>query len=735
MLDSEGRYAALHAAIAKLVFVDEGITFRLGQFDLALARALFRLLEVSAAPDRPIGTVIQVPRGRHDLAILFGMLSQLARLYSKLRQPGMRPPFWGSVVVVGMDTALQTRLSNVSVQGIDLAEGLKVHRIRRDGWIVDASGRGSRFSANQGEVLYLNTRVGWPTLARERDGLVILDDTSMASGIQRERALRWAKEHGASRYVVFTNRGSWSVEQALQVYTGEPITVVLPDHDPAGPNLEGRCPFVPVRLSTNSLLRRPPLRIDLVRVLSVPVEQLFADAAVRLTEAWKIDAPAPFSVGAAGRLIALLRQTLGTIERFDWAAAKDHRARTVTSLVRDLDVQAGFSGPWRTFGKTHWPALRYTARRLAEEVREDNPKHWATILAADHLRRRHPDRELIIRTVNSAAAYALEEDLASYGGHLLSSDNLRAIPRSTRLPWTETETTEILPALPARSRQDTLWSAEATRRVVIAYGWESEWVKRLVQMEAMRIDGAVERASRLLGVNLPVAHVPEPRFLLEAPDTRSGVATAAYDPFAIDLESLLVPLAELEPRGPSMARPGAVGQQTGLPVYLDDHSLVWWVNPDQQIETLVGIRYARVFASDLACADQVIVSRGTGREDLFTRLVAAKHRDADVLDLTAVLGRWWRACRTMLARCDGDETKASRALADAGCSVTTQLRAWADGTTIAPQDGLDIRRVARLVGDQWLETNWRLIASIATELRGLHIRIGKGISGCYWRGA
>lgn len=729
MSASQGRYDALYTAIAKLDFVDEGTVFRLGKYDLALAQALFRLLETPAAPDRPIGTVIKVPRGRQDLSILFGILSQLARLYAKFRQPELGPPFWGSVVVIGMDTALQKRLSNVFVRGIDLVESLRVHRIRRDGWIADAGGRASRFSANQGEVLYLNTRVGWPVLAQERDGFVILDDTSFSTNIPRERALRWAKEHGASRYVVLTNRGNWSVEEALQEYTGEPITVVLPDHEPTGPSVDRRCRDVPVLLSTNRLLRRPPLQIDLVPVRSAPVEQLFADAAIRLREAWKIAAPAPFSVGAAGHLVALLRQALGTIERFDWAAAQDHRARTVTSLVRDLDVAVGFNGPWRNFEKTHWAALRHAARRLAEEIREDNPKHWATILAVDHLRRKSPNQDLIIRTVNSAAAYALEDDLNSYGGHLLASCNLRVIPRSNRRAWTETETTEVLPALPARSRLDVLWSAEATRRVVIAYGWESEWVKKLVRMEAMRIEGTVNRASRLLGVNLPVTHVPEPCVLLEAPDTRVGVDVVDHDPFAIDLKSLSMPVAAFGLRGASKSKARTSGQQIGLPVYLHGNSLVWWVDPDQQVETMLGVRYARVFASDLQRGDQVIVPTGTGREDLFTRLVAAKHRDHDVLDLTAVLGRWWRACRTLLARFDGDESRASRALAEAGCSVTTQLRAWSDGTTIAPQDELDIRRVAGLVGDHWLESNWKRISLIATELRGLHIRIGKRISG------
>jgi len=61
--------------------------------------------------------------------------------------------------------------------------------------------------------------------------------------------------------------------------------------------------------------------------------------------------------------------------------------------------------------------------------------------------------------------------------------------------------------------------------------------------------------------------------------------------------------------------------------------------------------------------------------------------------------------------------------------VTTRLMSWAFGSTIAPQDPEDIERVARMAHDEWLARNWRRIASIATELRGLHISIGHRISG------
>ncbi len=704
--------------------------FRLGEVDLALTRGLFRFLELSATPDRPVGTAVQAPRGRHDLAILLAILCQLARLYAKLRQPQLRAPFLGSVVVVGMDTALQRRLSGVSVRGVELGEGLRVQRVRRDGWIVDTNGHASRFRPNQHEALYLNTRVGWPTLPGEHNGLVIVDSTSFASRVILERALDWAKEHRASRYVVLTNRGDWKAETELQRYVREkPTTVALPDYDAVRVSPEGR-PFAPVALSTNRLLRRPPLRVDIAPVQYAPVEQLFFDVSMRLREAWRIEAPAPFSVLAAGRLVTLLRQALGTIEAFDRAAAQDHRARTITSLVRDLELTTGLDGPWRSFRQTHWPTLQYAARRLAEEIRKENPKHWATVLTVDHVRRRFPDHRVFIRTANTAAAFALEEDLASYDSHLLSAPGVRVIPRSLRLPWTDLDTVEILPALPARSRQDALWSAEATWRLVVTYGWESEWVKRVLHLEAERVDEVVERAKRVLGIALPVPHVPEPRTVLEAPDPHVPGETTTYDPLAIDLDSLSVPTEELRIGSQCFgSRPGLEGERMGRPVYLDDRRVVWWVSLDHQVETLIGARYRTVLASDLTSGDLVILPRGTGREDLFTRLAAAKHRDSDVLDLTAVLRRWWHACRTALALFDHDETRASRALVDAGCSVTTQLRAWADGSTLAPQDGRDIARVARLVGDEWLEDNWRRVAAIATELRGLHIRIGQRISG------
>jgi hypothetical protein len=68
-------------------------------------------------------------------------------------------------------------------------------------------------------------------------------------------------------------------------------------------------------------------------------------------------------------------------------------------------------------------------------------------------------------------------------------------------------------------------------------------------------------------------------------------------------------------------------------------------------------------------------------------------------------------------------------LRDEGATTVTQIEAWADGSTLAPNDYEDLARVARLADDEWLNRNWKRVAALVRQVRGSHISLGHAISG------
>src|SRR5690606_10283739 len=126
--------------------------------------------------------VLQVPRGEHDVALcvaLAAQVSQLNRLSSVAT--ALLCPWKGSIVVVGHNTAVQSRLGDVQVRGARLqggvANALRVYRLRRDGDLAAPDGSVCRHTGGWGRLLYLNTRIGWPAVSSEKDPLVIVDAT------------------------------------------------------------------------------------------------------------------------------------------------------------------------------------------------------------------------------------------------------------------------------------------------------------------------------------------------------------------------------------------------------------------------------------------------------------------------------------------------------------------------------------------------------------------------------
>lgn len=716
----------LFDAIERLHLRDGTDRFQLGALDQAVAALILRLLRHPASPAGLQALVIQLPRGRSEFAIAMGLVAHLARIYSRTVETGTPSASRGSTVVIAMDTAMQRRLSAMTVEGVNLAEGLGVHRVRSDGRIVSPGGEIVGF--RRGSLLYLNTRVGWPSLRSESGGVAIIDRTTFGSAELFARALDWVRAHRVAKVIVISDIGDEDTASLVQSKSAHfrqfcATSEVIGDLTRVvGVESTGSI------LSTNTLLAPSEAQPSVVRISAPDVERLFRRAFLLLRAGNDVLAPAPYPFVAARRMVSILAQLVGSVGAYDRSAALDHRTRSLRSLHNTLEANSHslFTGPWHAFVETSWPELREVGLQLHALISDANPKAEALHVALDRLRRDGVALDdVIVRVGSEAARHGLIEDLAN------ESLSVRIEPWSQRLPWRPRSSVEILPGLPPQARRAALWTREAERSVVLAYGWEHAALDRILEVHADRADQATRSTLEAEGVG--GQSPPGPRTLDVVDEvTRGAPVSAATSPVTIDISPLTMDLEALE------AAMGGGGEESidegagdyrvkAVPVELDPGGVVLWVAEGATVETLVAGRYYHRDAMDLRPGDRIIVPRGTGRESLFQRLVDVKHRDEDVRDLTDVLSRWRRACRTVLDAADGS-SEAEELLQAAGLTVTGQLAAWASGDTIAPQDPEDIRRMGELVGDEWLTTNWRRISMIAKRLRGLHISIGHRIS-------
>jgi hypothetical protein len=167
-------------------------------------------------------------------------------------------------------------------------------------------------------------------------------------------------------------------------------------------------------------------------------------------------------------------------------------------------------------------------------------------------------------------------------------------------------------------------------------------------------------------------------------------------------------------------------------VTLEPDGALYWLPSNARVETLVGTRYGSVQVNALTAGESLLIARGGAREELYARLLHAAHRDADVLAVTTLLGRFRDTVWTLHGRC-GTWEDLARELRHKGSRVQTgqTCQNWATGAVIAPDDIVDIRRVAWLAGDDSLILNrtWERLGAIAQALRHMHRGLGRIVSG------
>ncbi|HEX5758565.1 MAG TPA: hypothetical protein VF121_05185 [Thermoanaerobaculia bacterium] len=708
---------SFEGALARVVLRDGLERVRLCPPDLVLADLARRL---ALSQGSAVLARVEIPRGAHDLAVALAMEAQLARLRD--RNEARSTAVTGSIIVVGTDTAVQARLGKVSVQGISLDKGLRVGRIRGDGRIVLPGCDPLRFQPGRGALLYLNTRVGWPRLPGERDGLVLIDRTSFAALDLLDGALRWAREHGARHILVLHDQGDMEARQPADLaWTLDCATLAALD----APAWAVRDRLPASGLTLIRLVAGQAPRIGIAHVGASVIETLSSSIHGHIVAARRIANRLPYPLFAAARLLGTANALGGQVRTHDQTAALMPRAQPLGDLARA--VEGGHNrleGSWAGYRETRYAALQADVTRLFSALDVANPKFEALVFLLDDLRRRQIPPAVVVRASDDAAALALEEDLFEFDADL--AEGVHVVSLRQRLPWAANGIVEVLTGLPPPWRRDALWSGEARERIVVAYGWEAAVLQRVAEEESARVRDRIPPA---LAVTASSVTRPTSIPTVFRREQRATPGDATFRTFDLDLTEVI---GDLEPEPYVAVRTDSRGRSTWpvlvRPVTLSPDGAVWLVPEEVDVEVLLGDRFRHLRAAHLKHGDNVIVPRGSGRESLFARALAVVKGQGAYVDVEFILGRWRRACRALLKKA-GTPQRARRMLTDESATTSTQLEAWADGTTLAPNDCEDMARVARLAGDEWLLQNWKRVATLVRQVRGSHISLGHTISG------
>lgn len=723
---------------------DNGATVRLGPLDEATLNLIRYVLSNSER-----NLVLALPQGRHDVAVALGVLLQLNRLGRRLRGQYSGEGFEGPVMVIGRNVNLTDRLRRIKIGPEDLSTALHAQRVRTDGTVTDLRGAVSPAVSWSEGLLYLNTSLGWPTLPQVQPGLVIIDRTSFRNPDTLQAALVWAKAHEARRIIVLSTIGEpWepTTEDAHRwIRWGWTPGLRRDVGDELG-RPRGRDP-----LSTNALLCIPHHPVMLAEYQTPALSQLRRSCLSAIAEARRSSRPLPPRIAEAAQLLNVLTGTWSSLAALDVQTALEPRGSTTTTLRRSLrDRRDGeFPPEWSGFRETKWPDLRRDVLSLADLLEDHNPRLDLLRELLAWAQAARPGARLIVRTRTGAAARALTQDLvASDPGleSLLTSDagtpDLRIAPYSERLPWAIEPTIEFHLGVPPPWQHACLLGGESTEHVLAVDPDEKRWANRVLANLDQEWQATLQASAAELNLDSPVGPHVAPPHTAYGPvmiDSRGASEDEANVP-AFDLDRVLgaadallatVDHGEQDLGSDTHARPGS-RQVLARCLVLAPGDAQYWLPLDGSAEILIGNRYSSAPVSALTAGTTLLIPRGESRDQLYSRLLQAAHRDADVAAVTTVLQRFREATQALHDKF-GSWAEAARALRGVGSEVQSgqTCRNWAEGRVIAPDDAYDIRRVAWLTHREDLTSDrtWARIGAIADELRRLHRSLGRFLSG------
>jgi hypothetical protein len=715
-------------ALSATVFSDGAIDVAVSPVDQLATAFLRKMID---EPHLGGAGVIELPRWDQRAAVFLAICTQIL-----LRQN--RTADAGPVVLVSSDLKLAEQLRTMSVRNhrrMGLADGnpLSAHRLTRAGALQPLLG--NRVCPVSSALIYYNTRVGSPVLACVRP-VVIIDGTTVKSPDARLRAARWAKDHGAVTTIMVGDVGDAFLRDSLIAVGHEPVELIaLPDVIASLEFNLGRRPATASPLASMPAMWHAPTVVG-THVVDAPEINSAIERCYRALAAKPAGEP-PYELDNPLKLFRNGTRLAASVADYKAACANNIRpGEGPVALLRRLDKLADrFVGPWRSWGVSHWGTLRTSVRSMWEVLERSNPKVNGLWSVLDRESRARPGR-ILIRCHSRAAAEATRLTLSSgprsddqIALWSVISDRVTVARFTERFPAGHFAT-QILTGAPPPWHFSTLTGIEADATIVIVYRAELDRLEHQSDRWAYIAEQRRQAACKALGATRP-APVAGP--------VRHDTTSASAGSMTADLSTFTLSLAEILDRAGSLIdapeRPASDattatigGSRECVPVRLTD-GRTWWVINEGQLQTPVltvtAGGHATVMVGQLNPGDSVVVPAGDGTESVHARLLAASRSNTEVASLDMILSQFRLAARHVLRSVETYQKAVDLVIANGGLHAP-QLRAWADGSTIAPREPGDVAAV--FAAARRPSPNLNVLYSVATALRDLSRRLGQFVA-------
>lgn len=714
--------------LAAATFLDDGVEVPVTAVDQLLMTFTRRLV---ADPMPGLTGVIQLPRAQHRSALSLAITSHLL-----CRQGDAR--LRGPVILVARDVDLAGQLRNLGVGRrfpIGLAHGnpLGAHRLTRSGDLVPVVGSVTRHIDDS--FVYFNMRVGSPPPKCDAP-LVILDGTTVTTPAARQQALSWILELAGVTIVAVGDLGDDGLIDAISTVGVVPSVLAVTDEIVSDLiYVRGKRPASPSTLSSSPILEDTPLPHPVIHTVDSELNEVIARAHAALFN--RPDGPLPVEIDRARNLLGNGTRLAAAVADYEKACAENVRPGEFPSL-RFLQREPDLPAAWRSWRSAQYGQLAGAVTELWHTLSEDNPKQNMIWSLLDELSAT-TDGTIAVRCHSQAAARALKATLAR------DPQNDAQLEVQARLEGRLVVTTykkryaagtfdaQILTGAPPLWLLSLMFSTEAKQTHILCYDYERALLARQAEKGATSTTGWQHALARSLEARAPQLLTPPVMIERVAPVARAPVVPEVP---GFSLGDILDRAARtIDPPEEPTSSPTATTTATGngramrncIPVRLDDGRT--WFCVDEQGKTPVlvvsGGSHETKAVTSLRAGQRIVVPTGDAAESLHARLLAAAHQNSAVEELDLILSQFRSAARALLTG-TGTQHEAIEDLRMFGAQSPGQLPKWADGSTIAPRDPLDVAAVFMAARRTCPDLDF--LYAVANELRGLGRVIGAFIS-------
>ena len=159
------------------------------------------------------------------------------------------------------------------------------------------------------------------------------------------------------------------------------------------------------------------------------------------------------------------------------------------------------------------------------------------------------------------------------------------------------------------------------------------------------------------------------------------------------------------------------------------------VAEDEKVNLIKAGKIEALFVRSVRLKDKLLVIHSKSRESLYDLIISRIHTHPS-LEIHMALLRKWREeffKKYLLWKNQGEKRNLNEFLCllqDKGSDITSTLAVnnWLDGTTLRPNDEMDIYRIGEVLGINFFTDNYKKIAKAASRVSGIHIALSRKLN-------